>query len=755
MITQGRVSLSAVPLIYTDGVIRILHLSDLHFGPHSRFPLDLREAERQGKAFHKALVAASIERKVDLVIVTGDVAEAAKDGEFAAGEAFLSALSGELGLAPERFVFVPGNHDVSRFRCQEVAILQEEHGFDSDELRRRMDDVKLRHYDDFLRRFYGVDELDEVADPLVHGARLYNYPDLRLSVAALNSCEVESHRSEDHRGVVSKRQAQAVLDAWRLGEMKNRLKIVAVHHNPVATTRNNVESWRDYLRGTGGLTGDLVGCYESDVVGLDGRDYLEKIARDARVQLVLHGHHHARDVKSFKWQRDGETHVLSTGSLTLHDGKLPRDEPASVRMIHLDPKAERLEARSLVFIGWARTEGELDDGAFKPDPDEPDDYGQPLYPPEGWELRPEEDGEEGVRVDRAFVRAYRKRMRHLFSRWDLAHVGVVQPGGAGRPIEAQLDDMYLPLRLASGFNINELDRGTPIGPDELLQRETPLVIRGAGGSGKTTWMRWTFRRLLEGERSLPLMIVLRDLARRWADDECIGEARSLDAFLESWVAENAGGGYESELRKVLESSDGPRPVLLVDGWDELGELGEELRSRLLGFMEQYPQLLVLASSRPYGEGVPSSSDQFQILDIQPLSNAEIGNLTQRFLSQCYGEDEATVNREEEYFEAALDRSLDARGLARTALLLTMMLLISRSRPLPDKRHQLYEACVENLLTAMPDRKEQRGAQLQEAQWRPDDSEERMRVVAALAYGVQREGGQPLSNATVVSDWTVS
>ncbi|MCP4663802.1 MAG: hypothetical protein GY856_51110, partial [bacterium] len=124
-------------------MIQLLHLSDLHFGPHSRFRTDgdARDAERLGKAFHRALVEAGVEGKIDLAVVTGDLTEAAKENEFAEGEAFLAALTGELGLGHERFVFVPGNHDVSRYLCRQVALEQDEYGFDDDELRRRLDEV--------------------------------------------------------------------------------------------------------------------------------------------------------------------------------------------------------------------------------------------------------------------------------------------------------------------------------------------------------------------------------------------------------------------------------------------------------------------------------------------------------------------------------------------------------------------------------------------------------------------------------------
>src|SRR5207253_1814684 len=102
----------------------------------------------------------------------------------------------------------------------------------------------------------------------------------------------------------------------------------------------------------------------------------------------------------------------------------------------------------------------------------------------------------------------------------------------------------LPLRLAEGFNLSKTDRGGTLSPDELLGRKDPLVIRAPAGSGKTTWMRWTFRQLLRMESALPLMLVLRDLAARWQDHACKGAARSLDTFLESWIAEHIGPGWE-------------------------------------------------------------------------------------------------------------------------------------------------------------------------------------------------------------------
>ncbi len=161
------------------------------------------------------------------------------------------------------------------------------------------------------------------------------------------------------------------------------------------------------------------------------------------------------------------------------------------------------------------------------------------------------------------------------------------------------------------------------------------------------------------------MIVLRELARRWQDSQCQGEARSLDAFLDDWVMAELGGGWKDCLGQFVASPDGPRPVLLVDGWDELGPLGEELRRKLVGFMNEHPRVLVVVTSRPYGEGRPSHSDGFdEVLDLQPLSNDEIEDLARRFFKICYGEAEQTAKDEANRLMKALERSPEALALAQ-------------------------------------------------------------------------------------------
>lgn len=733
--------------------VLLLHLSDLHFGPHGRFSGE--DAEHLGVEFHLALAAAQQEmglaRQVDLVIVTGDIAEAGKRSELMSGCRFLTAVAGGLGLPASRFVFVPGNHDINWDACiAGEAQLRMEEALTEERLRSRLNEVKLGFYLDFLKRFYNVTDLSQVAEPLGFGAYLYRYPQLRLAVAAINSCEKESHRKDDHVGCVGIDQAEALGAALGRADLASWLKVLAVHHNPVATIRANLDAWREFLLEQGALDASLLERYESDAIGFQGSERLRAVAENARVQLVLHGHHHAQDHQVWPWRRHGSAHLLSAGSLLLKPGVLPKDQPASARLILLDPMQERLCACSLVYVAWHRVEGSVQRGGFAADPAGPID--QRLDLPAGYftaaatvpqAQRPARDVE--------FLAAFRQQLQDVYSRWDIGSLGAIRPGGA-QGQDATLAAMYVELRFALAAPEGTEQNSVPLRAEDLLSRDRPLVLRGAAGTGKTTWARYSFGRLLADPQALPVMLVLRDVARLWRRPECHGEARSIEAALDSWIGGQMGRGWQGRLANLLAAKEGPRPVLLVDGWDEAGTLGSELRGKLLGFLRRHSRVLAVVTSRPYGNEPPSDSEGFQLLDVQPLSPSDIEDLAGRFFRRFAASGEAAADRDRERFLEALRRSPEASDLARTPLLLTMMLLVGLSQPLPDKRHLLYEKCIEALLGVRPEQKAAEGALAGRHVWPPPGIVEGYRWTAALAHGVQTEGYQRVARAPIVRTW---
>jgi Calcineurin-like phosphoesterase len=717
----------------------VLHLSDLHFGPHCRFAgQDMKAlAEKFFQAAEEARGRAGIAGKVGLVVVTGDIPEAAKPREYEEALRFFEGLVGVLGIDRRYFVFAPGNHDVSWTQCRRVDLDQEEEGFGEAEWTRRIGERKLKPYEDFVAAFYGPEHKDRAgALPLGRGAFVHNFAEHELSVAVLNSCEGETHKKQG--GLLSEAQAQALMSYWRTAGLKSWLKLVAIHHNPVATERSNEKSWVDYLRkqaATGVLKEEVIPHFAADLMGFEGRERLRHIAEDCAVQFILHGHHHASEREAWPWRKGdpGQTQILSAGSWGLKTDKLPQDQKSAFQLLWIDPEKPELWAGLRVYEPKARADGAVEPGHFALDPEQPEGVRLLLSLPPGFkkEPPPAKPPEEPAND---FIREYRTRLRTKYNRWDLGSIGAVQPGGAGKPLVMMLDAMYIPLRLGPKF-INGLVSFKPISPEDLLGRKMPLAIRGAAGTGKTTWMRYTFRWLIEMPTALPIMVELRDLARIWLEKGAPRSVRNLDAYLRGWVGQWVGAGWEEALSTALRSNTGPRPILLIDGWDEVGELGDELREQLDGFLNVHPRALAVVSSRPYGKGQPSRAERFQIVDIQPLSDDEITDLAARFFAEI---DAGEVHQR---FRSALAGSPDVQALARIPLLLTMMLLISRDRPLPDKRHELYEECLKNLLSARPDQRKVEGAECEQDYWCPTDGADRIKIVAELAFRMQDDGYQ--------------
>jgi len=769
----------------------LLQLSDLHFGPYSRFAgLDMGElARRCADAIRGARGDLGWKEEVALVLVTGDVAEAARPPEYMSALTFFEGLMEGLGAPRSSFVFVPGNHDVSWTKCKEVEGRLHDGLFGEPELRGRLDEVKLARFDDMVARFYDPslplhdDRGPGPARPatagrvaaLPRGAYIHDFEDLMVSVAALDSCEVESHRREDHRGLVSKEQAQAVLKHWRSEEAPaERIRIVAVHHNPVPTIPPAIREWQDWLRSQvkkNKLDAGLFEHFAADAVGFEGHERLQALAADAQVSLLFHGHHHASDaVHAWGWRGkrvSGDTRVISAGSWSLTAKKLPAEQPVVMQLVRVapKPKAATVQPVLLRYDPRARAEGVVELGAFVLDEVTRGHVPLKLSLPAAMGVASAASKKQpakrsatpsrplraaGKNVVAALIAAYHDRKKDTFARWDLRGVGAAPTVGNNRPVEVNLDDMYIPLRFGQRYDLENPGSGEPIDADGLRKRTKPLVIIGNAGSGKTTWMRQTFRQLIQARTAVPFFVELREIAASW--EKRNDAERTIEALLLDEVKKCGLTGSEAALAAILDGQDGPRPVLLVDGWDELGDLGERFRKCLSEFRAAHPRAVIVVSSRPYGESRPAGSEGFDTLEIEPLGDPDVRLLTHKFHRRVHGEEEAAAERSTADFMTRLEAVPEAQALGRTALLLTMMLLLSREGPLPDKRHKLYLACMRNLLDARPALRESEGAQLRRNEWRPSDQEARLRAVSEMAYRMQSDGYKAVGRGAIVRTW---
>jgi hypothetical protein len=445
--------------------------------------------------------------------------------------------------------------------------------------------------------------------------------------------------------------------------------------------------------------------------------------------------------------------------LCLVAGKLPAEQPVVMQLVRVDPEEETVRPVLLRYDPRARTDGVVEPGTFVLD--EVTRSQAPLalsLPASARTQRPPRQSPEATHPPRAtamtataaVLAAYHARKRDAFVRWDLRAVGASPSVGNSRPVEVNLDDMYIPLRFARKYDLNDPSSGAPIDAGQLLQRETPLVIIGNAGSGKTTWMKQTFRQLVQARTAVPFFLELRALAALWdkrAEAEC-----TIEAFLADEMKACGVAGWEMALVEILDGDRAPRPVLLVDGWDELGDLGERVRACLTEFHAAHKRVAIVVSSRPYGESRPAGSEGFETLEIQPLDDSDVRRLTHKFHRRIYGEEETAADRSSDDFMGRLAAVPEAQALGRTALLLTMMLLLSREGPLPDKRHKLYLACLRNLLDARPALRESEGAQLRRNEWRPHDQEARLRAVSEMAYRMQNVGYTTMFREPIVRRW---
>jgi 3',5'-cyclic AMP phosphodiesterase CpdA len=159
---------------HANGVLAILHISDLHFGP--------KYLPRVGEALQSAAAALD----PDIIVVSGDFTQRAKREQFAAARAFLDRLP------PRPMVVTPGNHDIPLYRVFERIFSPES-----------------------LYREYISEELNTVL-----------YRDDAVIVSLNSTSPLRSVTN----GRLSKRQLEFTADAFRSAPPA-AVRVVVTHHN--------------------------------------------------------------------------------------------------------------------------------------------------------------------------------------------------------------------------------------------------------------------------------------------------------------------------------------------------------------------------------------------------------------------------------------------------------------------------------------------------------------------------------------------
>jgi GTPase SAR1 family protein/3',5'-cyclic AMP phosphodiesterase CpdA len=294
----------------TGEPIRILHLSDLHFGEDddvqtSLQPLiaDLQNGDGEQWTHIK---------RFDHLVISGDFTKKAKKEEFEKAKEFVSSLAGEFGLDPKCCILIPGNHDQSW--DEQVYEWKSERAVDKSKLKDGFfqpqgEGYLVRNDVWYPNRFNGFSEY--LYQPLIGSPYPHNFEDQTrihldntgILFLALNSCwEVDEYfqdRSSIHEGALSRSLTEV--------SKKSPLFQIALWHHPL--------SGEGYIK---------------------DQAFLEKI-RNANFKIILHGHIHEERDELLYYLHQKNVHVVGAGTFGALTEDRPESTPCLYNLLEVDP----------------------------------------------------------------------------------------------------------------------------------------------------------------------------------------------------------------------------------------------------------------------------------------------------------------------------------------------------------------------------------------------------------------------------------
>jgi len=292
--------------------ITLLHISDTQFGRNHRFGrLGLPEPDAPFDTLFARLrddleyLKNDHGLAPDLVIASGDLAEWGKKKEFEDVLDFLNQLTEVPALPRERVVIVPGNHDINRDSCAAYFMNCKA----NDEKPAWPYWPKWEHFHRMFRGFYG--DAASIQFTPDEPWSWYEYDDLKLVVAGLNSTMAESHLDQDHHGYLGEKQLRWFADKLKVYESQGWFRLGVMHHNHqrgVPTDDESLHDADDLRRRLGGL-----------------------------LNLLLHGHTHEGNVH---WL-ESTAPILSTGSAGVTAEARPEEVANQYQLLRLHP--DRIE----------------------------------------------------------------------------------------------------------------------------------------------------------------------------------------------------------------------------------------------------------------------------------------------------------------------------------------------------------------------------------------------------------------------------
>ena len=364
-------------------------------------------------------------------------------------------------------------------------------------------------------------------------------------------------------------------------------------------------------------------------------------------------------------------------------------------------------------------------------------------------LAKKQSGECGQGDFGPYLKAVETRTAHLNIRGIAREAGVVKDAGR-YPIEA----LYTPLTTETADLTHARNRETGAlelgraarGLERLLPSHRRLLIEGAPGAGKTTflhliacmyardalekplpefdWGSWVGHHLgipATLPRPIPALIELGELVPLMTDPKGPqhrddNEVWLLDA-LDRRCRDSQYPVCSEDWSRALGAG---RVVLLLDGLDEIAD--PELRERVFNVfraaLDAWPQCRVVVTSRPF-DTEPLRDMEFFAARIAPFDLEAIAAFLDRWVAVLYDARqglEVTRSSEAERERTLLQSSIvdrrRIRRLARNPVMLTCLCVVHWNEGhLPDGKARLYGTVIRWLLRSRKDRREAGGHSL--------------------------------------------
>ena len=305
--------------------IRILHLSDLHFTGD-------RSVEQVLEPLDADLRDQLQVRKLDYVVVSGDLAHQCNAMGFTRAEEFLRSLAANFGLNASRLIVVPGNHDSDRNRRVYELELDETKALRQlAESRVRKDDVYLicqtaeypKRFDQFRRCYKAITQADYPEPHELQGLIL-SFPEDAIEFLTLNSAW-QIDRFYPERITIN---GDALSKALLRSRPDMKLRIVVWHHAVTGVRR------------------------------VANPEHIDRLIQKG-YRLCLHGDvHEERNELLNHFDASRSFYIVGAGSFSSADSGLPPATPRLYNLIEIDRQFHRLRIRSRAQRRF--------DGAFEP-----------------------------------------------------------------------------------------------------------------------------------------------------------------------------------------------------------------------------------------------------------------------------------------------------------------------------------------------------------------------------------------------------